>query len=77
MACEDDSQLDAESIRITAEDRFDGAHRIDVFFEHGQWFVQVDDDADEPTKSYSVVQVEDIAGNPRGYDNSGIDFEEL
>lgn len=74
---DEEEGFDEGFIEEIAKRRFEDAHRIDVAFEHGQWFVTVDDDPDEPTKNYSVVRVQDSAGNPRGFENTGIDFEEL
>lgn len=62
LLCETNTTEIYNEIKVLAEAKF--PKFIDAFFEHGQWFIQVDDE--DKGKYYSVVDT-----------SNGLDFEEL
>jgi hypothetical protein len=58
-----------QEVKAAAEDKFPDANDILTFFEHDQWFIEVDDG--EEFHNYSVVDCVNQSGEEY------LDFEEL
>ncbi len=74
MTSTQDSSRAETIIKRVARSRFGKGLRVTPFFEHGHWWLNVEDTSRDISEAYSTWNVVDAVP---GIDGTGIDFEEL